>query len=127
MLKITYTETGFYLEYLTESLETWVGKRTLVSLRAATSISVEPYTASLMLDANLPYVKDLKTLTEDSEIMELTVCDDEYLEISLQGTWVSSQENSEEGVFVCELNQNTEFFLNKFWQESQLGTSVMSE
>ncbi len=127
MLKITYTETGFYLEYLTESLETWVGKRTLVSLRAATSIYVQPYTASLMLNINLPYVKDLKTLTEDNEIVELSVCDNEYLEISLQGTWVSSQENSEEGVFVCELNQNTEFFLNKLWQESQLGTSVMSE
>lgn len=127
MLKITYTETGFYLEYLTESLETWVGKRTLVSLRAATSIYVQPYTASLMLNINLPYVKDLKTLTEDNEIVELSVCDNEYLEISLQGTWVSSQENSEEGVFVCELNQNSEFFLNKLWQESQLGTSVMSE
>ncbi len=127
MLKITYTETGFHLEYLTESLETWVSKRTLVSLRAATSIYVEPYTASLMLRANLPYIKDLKTLTEDNEIVELTACDDEYLEVSLQGTWVSSQENSEEGVFVCEMNPNTEFFLNKLWQEYQLGASVMSE
>ena len=124
MLKITYTETGFYLEYLTESLETCVGKRTLVSLRAATSIYVQPYTASLMLNANLPYVKDLKTLAKDNEIVDLSVCDDQYLEISLQGTWVSSQENSEEGVFVCELNQNTEFFLNRLWQESQLGTSL---
>ena len=127
MLKITYTETGFNLEYLTESLETWVGKRTLVSLRAATSIYVEPYTASLIFNANLPYLKDLKTLTEDNETMELTACDDEYLEVSLQGTWVSSQENSEEGVFVCEMNQNIEFFFNKLWQESQLGASVMSE
>lgn len=127
MLKITYTDNGFYLEYLTESLEAWVGKRMLVSLRAATSIYVEPYTACLMLPANLPYLKDLKALEAGNQIMELTACDDEYLEVSLQGTWVSSHKNSEEGVFVSEMDNSTEFFLYKLWQESQIGASAMSE
>ena len=126
MLKITYTENGLYLEYLTESLEEWIAKRILVSLRAATSIYVEPSTASLNLPANLPYFQDLTALNAEEGI-EFAPCDEEYIEIGFSGTWVSSEVDNEEGIFVCDLKDSTEFFLFKLWQESQLGASVISE
>ncbi|GAB4525037.1 MAG: hypothetical protein Tsb0014_04030 [Pleurocapsa sp.] len=127
MLKITYTDNGLHLEYLTESLEEWIAKRILVNLRAATSIYIEPSTACLVLPANLPYFQNLEALEAESDKIELTNCDEDYVEVAFQGTWVSSQKDSEEGIFVCDLADSTEFFLFKLWQESQLGASVISE
>ncbi|HHP7230308.1 MAG TPA: alr0857 family protein [Xenococcaceae cyanobacterium] len=128
MLKITYTENGFYLEHLTETLETWLAKRVLLCLRAATSIYAEPSTASFLLPEDAPYLEQLKTLhNSEGEIIELVANEDNFLEVSLQGTWVTAEENSEEGVFVCTLSDRTESFLYQIWQEANIGTTLVSE
>lgn len=127
MLKITYTEDGFYLDYLTESVATWMARRTVVCLRATASIYVEPTAACVMIPRELAVISDLEKLQADGEIIEFTPCDDEYIEVSLQGTWVASRKDSEEGVFVCDLNDRTESSLYQLWQEFQAGASVMSE
>ncbi len=128
MLKITYTENGFYLEQLNDSPENWIAKRVLLCLRAATSIYVEPSTASFLLPEDLPYFDQLKTLkTGHGETMELISNEDGFLEVCLQGTWVAAQEDSEEGVFICTLCDRTEFFLYQLWQESNIGTTVVTE
>jgi hypothetical protein len=128
MLKLSYTENGFYLESLNESLEKWIAKRVLLCLRAATSIYVEPSTASFLLPVNLLYLRDLEALqVEHGEIIELTASDGEGIEVSLQGTWVTSQEDSDEGVFVCTLSDRAESFLYQLWQEAQIEASVISE
>lgn len=126
MLKITYLEDGIYLEYLEESVETWKASRVLVSLRAGASIYTESSRACLVLPAYTPYLSCLVEL-EERKLIQIAPCDEEYLEVSLSGTWVAQSEDSEEGVFVCELNHSSEYFLYKLWQESQIGTSVMSE
>ncbi len=128
MLKITYTENGFYLEQLNDSPENWIAKRVLLCLRAATSIYFEPSTASFLLPDDLPYFEQLKTLQSGhGDTMELISNEDDFLEVSLQGTWVTAEENSEEGVFICTLCDRTEFFLYQLWQESNIGTTVVSE
>jgi hypothetical protein len=126
VLKITYLETGIYLEYLPESLATWKASRVLVSLRAGASIYTEFSTAGLVLPAYTPYLAGLVELAE-RQLIKVASCDQEYLEISLSGIWVAPSKDSEEGVFVCELNRSSEHFIYKLWQESQIGTSVMSE
>lgn len=126
MLKITYLEDGIYLEYLQESVEAWKATRVLVSLRAGASIYTESITACLVLPACTPYLADLVEL-EARKIIETTPCDEEYVEVSLSGTWVAQSEDSEEGVFVCELNDSSEYFLYQLWQKSQVSTSVISE
>ncbi len=126
MLKITYLEEEIYLEYLQESLDAWKAARILVSLRAATSIYIEDSTACLMLPANISSLTGLEELAAE-EIFEITFCDEEYFEVSFPGTWVAQRENSQEGVFVCDLNHTSEYFLYKLWQESQIKSSVMSE
>ena len=128
MLKITYTENGFYLERLTDSLETWLANRLLVCLRATASVYVEPSTASLLLPIDLPYFGDIEALEDHSNnILELNVCDDDSAEVSLQGIWVTTEENSEEGIFVCHLDERTEFFLHQSWKEGNFDTSLIGE
>jgi hypothetical protein len=128
MLKITYTENGFYLEHLSESLETWLANRVLICLRATASIYVEPSTASLLLPIDLPYFRDLETLEDrSSNVLELYICDDYSAEVSLQGTWVTTDEDSEEGIFVSSLDERTEFFLYQLWKEGNLDTSLIGE
>lgn len=127
MLKLTYTENGFYLECLAQSLEEWVALRVLLALRAGTRISVEPSTASFLLPAELPGIEQLvlEAQREDSEIISLCTCDAEYVEVSLRGNWISSDSESGEGVFVVALSERTEFFLHKLWQEAQACTSSL--
>ncbi len=128
MLKITYTENTFYLEQLNDNPENWIAKRVLLCLRAATSIYAEPSTASFLLPEDLPYFDQLKTLnTTDQETMELISNEDGFLEVCLEGTWVTAEQDSEEGVFICTLCDRTEFFLYQLWQESNIGTTVVTE
>lgn len=124
MLKITYLEDAIYLEYLEKTLEVWQAERILVNLRAAVSICVESSIASIVLPIN-SRLNNLIKLAENQPI-ELIPCDEEYVEVGLIGIWLAQNENSEEGVFVCELNHEIEYCLYSLWQESQVGTPVIN-
>ncbi|KAB8319260.1 hypothetical protein SD81_010225 [Tolypothrix campylonemoides VB511288] len=129
MLKLTYTETSFYLECLAQSLEEWVTQRVILALRVGQCLCVEPTTASFLLPVHLPGVEMLKAVvkTEDSEIIALCGCDHEYVEVTLRGSWLSNGSQDAEGVFVTAISEATEFFLYKLWQQAQHKASVMSE
>lgn len=129
MLKLTYVENGFKMELLSQSLEDWVTVRVLLALRSATPLCVEPSTASFLLPADLPYLSNLNALArqEDSDVLEMAVCDEDYVEVSLYGTWLSSDPKSDEGVFVTAMSDRVEFFLFKVWQEAQTLASVARE
>lgn len=130
MLKLNYTETGFYLERLEQGLENWIAQRVILAVRVATSLCVEPSTASFLLPANLTGVTDLKMLLEQereqahmADPIVLAICDAEYIEISLQGSWLSATTESEEGVFVTTMHEAIECFLFQLWQDAQSCTS----
>lgn len=129
MLKLTYTEDSFYMEYLTLSLEEWVAQRVIFSLRVGYSLCVQPSTASFLLPVDLPGVEALKAESRraDGGIIDLAVCDAEYLEVTLCGSWLSDASEGADGVFVTTMSDRTEFFLHKLWQEAQSCASVMSE
>ena len=129
MLKLTYIETGFYLEYLAKSLEEWVQGRVILALRVGETLCIEPTTASFLLPADLPGVETLAVEVKrlDLESVSLSVCDAEYIEVSIEGTWISSKADSTEGVFVAAMSYSIEFFLLKLWQDSQVSASVLSE
>jgi hypothetical protein len=128
MLKLTYTENDFYLEHLHESLENWVAKRTLLCLRTANSIYVEPSTASFLLSVDLAYLSDLEVLkAENGKRLDLTICDREWIEVSLQGTWIAEREDSQEGIFVCVLSEKAETRLYELWQQAIVEASAFSE
>lgn len=129
MLKLTYTERSFYLECLTLSLEEWITQRVIFALRVGQSLYIEPNTASFLLPVDLPGVERLKAEVkrDDREIMALFVCDAEYIEVRLRGSWLSDGSEEAVGVFVTTMSDRTEYFLHKLWQEAQACTSVMSE
>ena len=129
MLKLTYTENGFNLERLAQSLEDWVTARVILSLRAGWHICVEPSTASFLLPSDLPGIDQLEieAWREDAEIIALCGCDAEYVEVSLRGSWVSAGTDQDEGVFVVAMSDRAEFFLFKLWQEAKIGASCVSE
>lgn len=129
MLKLTYTETGFLLERLTQSLETWASARVVLALRSGTGLTVEPSTAAFLLPADLPHLSELEKLvrTESGDSIELSFCDEEYVEVILQGTWIASEPDSEEGIFATVMSDRVEFFLDKLWQEAQTLASVVND
>lgn len=128
MLKLIYIESDFCLELLHQSLEGWVNTRSLLALRSGTSLWVDPCSASFLLPLDLEYLSDLKREAQrDKGIIEVCLCDDEYVEVSLEGTWVSSEQDSEEGVFVTRISDRAEFFLYKLWLEAQTEASVIIE
>ncbi|NEP13049.1 MAG: hypothetical protein F6J92_02540 [Symploca sp. SIO1A3] len=127
MLKLTYTENGFYLELLAQPLEEWVTARVILALRSGTSLCVEPSNASFLLPADLPHLNTLERQGQTEDAIALCLCDADYVEVSLQGTWLSSDPNGEEGIFVTVMSYAVEFFLFKLWQEAQTMTSVISE
>ena len=123
MLKITYLENEICLEQLNTSIEVWKADRILVNLRAAFSIYVESSIASIVL----PITSSVNSLVKlaPGQSIELVPCDEEYLEVSLVGTWFSKEQDSEEGVFVCELSPEIENCLTQLWQEAQLCPSAL--
>ncbi|MGF2034928.1 MAG: alr0857 family protein [Nostoc sp. CmiVER01] len=129
MLKLTYTESSFDLECLTLSLEEWVAQRVILALRVGQSLCIEPSTASFLLPVDLPGVEVLKAEVkrDDREIIALSACDAEYMEVTLRGSWLLDSSKDAVGVFFTTMSDRAEFFLHKLWQESQACASVMSE
>jgi hypothetical protein len=129
MLKLTYTENSFDLECLTLSLEEWVAQRVILTLRVGQSLCIEPSTASFLLPVDLPGVEVLKAEVkrDDREIIALCASDTQYLEVTLQGSWLSDSSKDAVGVFFTTMSDRAEFFLHKLWQEAQACASVMSE
>lgn len=125
MLKLTYTENSFYLEHLAQPLEEWVTARVILALRAGTRLCAEPSTASFLLPVDLPQLRHLERHQEGEEAIVLSVCDAEYIEVNLRGTWMTSESDGEAGVFVTSMNYNVEFFLLKLWEESQIRTRCL--
>lgn len=129
MLKLTYTETGFYLERPAQSLEEWVRARVILSLRVGQRLLVEPSTASFLLPADLPGAELLQAAVqlERAEAITIGVGDAEYIEVSLRGTWLAADGESAEGVFVAAISDRTEFFIFKLWQDSLTCTSPLRQ
>ncbi|MEC4983479.1 MAG: hypothetical protein SAJ37_12750 [Oscillatoria sp. PMC 1068.18] len=129
MLKLTYTENGFNMERLAQPLEDWVTTRVILALRAGNSVTVEPSTASFLLPADLPHLSELDAIAweENLETLEFSICDAEYLEVTLQGTWIAHDPRSEEGILVAAMSDRAEFFLYKLWLEAQELASLISD
>ncbi len=128
MLKLTYIENDFSLERLDTTLENWVQARVLVCMRACAPFYVEPTSASFLLPADLPDFGSLKAIeAEGTESFEIDPVDGGYVEISLEGTWLTSEPDSEEGLFACVMSDRAEFLLARLWLEAQLGASVIGE
>ena len=126
MIKITYLEDGICLERLPKSAEIWKANRILLSLRAGINIYTESGIGSLIFPLDLSYLEGLARLAE-TELIYISPCDEDYVEVSLLGMWVAENEESEEGILVCDMSGENEDLLSQLWQESLLETSAIGE
>jgi hypothetical protein len=126
MLKLTYTENSFLLEVIEQSLEDWLATRLIFSLRSATTFHVEPSSASFLLARDLPDLARLHKLV-DGDLVSLSLSDPEFIEVCLNGTWLTSNTEIDEGIFIASFNPSLEKLLAELWQESELGITVAGE
>jgi hypothetical protein len=129
MLKVAYTEAGLHIEQLTQSVEEWVALCTVLSLRVGQPFAIERGTASLLLAARLDGLHVLKTAIQQQEmgILSMSICDTDYVEISLDGIWTSSDLNEPNGIFLTILNPTTEIALLHLWNLSQTYLSSLQQ
>lgn len=124
MLKVTFSDTGLCLEVLTQSLETVVAQRMKVNLRLGQPMVVLPLSAAIPVRADLPAVATLMTLAQTHPAVCVEVCDRNWLEVAMIGTWLTSQIDSDEGIFLVELSTQLEAVLYGLWQASQTQSPV---
>jgi hypothetical protein len=124
MLKITYLESGLYLEYLSDTVEDWLSLRLILALRLGQRLVVERTTASLLLPIALVQRSALETIARREGAALLSPVDDQDMEVSLSGTWLHSGE--EEGVFVTTLHPSIEHLLFRLWQLAQTEPSSIN-
>ena len=127
MLKFTYIENDLNMEHLTDSLEDWVMTRVRLALCSGTNLYLEPTSASFLLPKDLPHLSDLETLLDHCDNIELAIADLEDLEISINGTWVTSDNMSDEGIFLSQMSDWAEFLLYKIWRAAQTNVSILMD
>ncbi|NEP45862.1 MAG: hypothetical protein F6K35_44320 [Okeania sp. SIO2H7] len=129
MLKLTYTESGFYMERLAQSPELLVARRAMLAMRVGQKIAIEPSSAAFLLPIDMSAMSMLSEAMRNEGNDTIAICDadEEYAEVSLGGTWITTDMRGESGVFVTVLSDRVEFLLLKLWQESQTDTSIAKE
>ncbi|RUS98633.1 hypothetical protein DSM106972_080190 [Dulcicalothrix desertica PCC 7102] len=111
MLKLTYAENSFDLEYIDQLWENWINTRVVLALQSGCNIHVKNITASFTIKLDSFEFDELSKAVKNDNKIEICYCDVDVVEISLKGVWLSSNVDSEEGVFVTALNTLTEFYL----------------
>ncbi|MEM0979449.1 MAG: alr0857 family protein [Cyanobacteria bacterium P01_H01_bin.58] len=115
MLKVTYTETGLYLEYCPQPLDLLLSDRVCMYVRAQQTVTLQPMHASIPLPTQLSGVSELKRFPE----LEVSLCDQDWLEITFQGFWLTEDVTQDVGIFVTELGAHLEQRLLMLWALTQ--------
>ncbi|NCJ05506.1 hypothetical protein GS597_03040 [Synechococcales cyanobacterium C] len=121
MLKLIYTETSFRLERVNISLETWVSQRVTLTLHAGQKLIIETSRASFLLPAKDPRLTHLEQLVraERGALISMIFVDDDYIEISLPGTWMTERIDADEGLFVTTFPSAIELAIYRIWYTTQ--------
>jgi hypothetical protein len=121
MLKLTYTDVGLSLEKLSGSMETLVAQRVVLAMRVGQSLHVQPSRASFLLPIDHPNFDQLvKAIqSESKQCLQFCMVDDDFAEVSMKGSWIANTVEAEEGMFITEFCDRTEFFLHKLWLSTQ--------
>lgn len=129
MLKLTYTETGFHIERLSQSPEQLVALRVKLAMRMGQTMVVEPSSASFLLPVNVSTLSMLEAAVRQqrSEAIALCVADTETIEVSLTGTWITVDPEGESGIFLTVLGDRTESLLYHLWLQASGNTSVIRD
>jgi hypothetical protein len=115
MLKVTYTDTGLFLEYCPEPLDLLLSDRVCTVVHSQQAIAIQPMHANLLLPVHLIRNQGLETVSS----LRVTFCDRDWVEITLSGLWVTETLEQEVGIFLTELDPRLEQRLLRLWQMAQ--------
>ncbi len=126
MLKLNYTEDGLYMERVMASPELAIAQRVILAMRLGQSLQVEPGHASFLLPADVPELEQLELSLQPECRGRVTVVpvDDEFVEVSLSGSWIVESKEAHEGMFLSVMSDRAEFFIYKLWQMSEAHIST---
>lgn len=128
MLKLNYSEVGLYMERVVTSLELLIAQRIVLALRLGQTLYVESGCASFLLPADSPDLKYLEALLRQDEQLAVMILpvDDEFVEISLRGSWIAEGHEAHEGMFLVRMSDRTEAIIYQLWIESQTRISSLA-
>lgn len=121
MLKLMYTDGGFHLERVAVPLEVLVAQRVALAVRFGQTLHLEPGKASFLIPAKLDGLLQLELSLplEESQALTIAAVDAEFVEITLNGTWLAETATAHEGIFFTAFSDRTEFLLQQLWQASE--------
>lgn len=126
MLKLTYTENGLNLERAAAPLEVLMAQRVVLAMRTGQRLHIEPGTASFLLHRETSGLAQLRRSLqlEQYSVMTIAPVDDDFVELTVQGSWVAEAIDANEGVFVTALSHLTEMLVMKLWETTQSQVTV---
>jgi hypothetical protein len=128
MLKLTYTEAGLHMERIAAPLEVLIAQRVVLAVRSGQKLYVEPGKASFLLPADAPGLTQLEMAlrSEANPTIAITPVDDEFVEVSVAGSWVAESAEAHEGMFITAFADRSEFFVYKLWCATQTHVSSLA-
>lgn len=117
MLKIIYSETGSHLELLSVNRQEWIDLRIDFATSVGESMTVTQQRATFLLPSPMCDVTglDLYLRSVGEKTVTLHQCDCDYVEIGLDGKWICTDIDSDEGIFIAQLADRTELCLLQLW------------
>ena len=118
MLKITYSDSDVVVEQLAIAVDVMVAQRSIVALRAGQSLVMQPSYGSFTVPTGLPGIDQLTCHSQGCSQVEVALCDADWVEITLRGTWLADHPASDVGILVAELGNALEQQVADLWQHS---------
>lgn len=125
MLKLNYTDYGLFLEQVAASVDVVASQRVMLAVHIGETLHLEPGRAAFLLPVKLPGITQLESMlqTSTTDTVALETVDDEFIEVSLKGTWVANSANAESGTFMTALAPDSEQLIYQLWQVTQRQTA----
>lgn len=128
MLKLNYTEVGLYMERVMSPLEMAIAQRVILAMRLGQTLQVEPGHASFLLPACISELEQLERTIQQERNGSVTVgsVGNEFVEVSLLGSWVAESSQAHEGMFLTVLGDRSEYLIYRLWQMSETYISTLA-
>ncbi|GAB4149497.1 MAG: hypothetical protein Fur0046_28100 [Cyanobacteria bacterium J069] len=119
MLKLTYTDADVYIEHLSTSIDRVIAQRVKLAMRCGEMLHVKPDYASFLISSHLPQLAQLQPLlNQQPGAIALAPADENWVEITLYGSWLSSSVHAHDGIFLAAFATATERLIYQLWQAS---------
>nr|WP_250565479.1 alr0857 family protein [Adonisia turfae] len=124
-MKLNYTDYGLFLEQVTASLDAVATQRVMLAVHVGEPLHLEPSRASFLLPVKLPGINQLEYLLRQNvtDVIDLASVDDEFVEVSLKGTWIANSANAESGTFITALTPESEMLIYELWRVTHRQTA----